>query len=104
MPVTRTARRALRKSQYKQARNKIVRAKIKNVVKEVKKAVDGKKEVDNQTLIKKLAKTLDKAAKDNVIHKNKAARLKSRLTQKLNLVKGKTTVKKAPKGKTKKKS
>lgn len=84
MPVTRTATRALRKSKRKELHNKEIRAAVKNTVRDVKKAFSGKKDTDSSALLQKTYKILDKAAKENVIHENKAARLKSKLTRKLN--------------------
>ena len=109
MPVTRTATRALRKSKRKEQRNKVIRARIKDVVKLSKKAQAGKEKIDEKEFVQKAYKIVDKAAKRNIIHKNKAARLKSRILKRLaskeeKVEKKKKTVKKARKKTTKKKA
>lgn len=80
MPLIKSAKKALRASIAKKANNDITRGKIKSAVKGVKIAVkDGVKETTD--LLSKAYRELDIAAKKNVIHKNKASRLKSRLTK-----------------------
>ncbi len=73
MPVTKSAKKKLRKDKVKTEKNK----KIKNLFRSaVKKAQKGKTE----KIIKDAIKLVDKAAKNNIIHKNKASRLKSKLS------------------------
>lgn len=80
MPLIRSAKKALRQSEANKKFNDATRAKVKNAVKGVKSAISLKK--DNVAELLSIAyKELDIAAKKNVIHKNKAARLKSRLTK-----------------------
>jgi len=74
MPVTKTAKRALRVSKKK----KIANSKDKsNLEIAVRLATKSKKEAD----IKKASSLADRASKKNVIHKNKAARIKSALSK-----------------------
>lgn len=54
------------------------------LIKEFRRAVTSKKFEEAKTLLPKIYKTLDKAAKKNTIKKNTASRLKSRLTKSLN--------------------
>jgi len=82
MPVIKSAKKALKVSLRRKEENDLVRAKIKSAVKGLKIAVADKKD-DAVTLLSKAYKELDLAAKKHVIHKNKAARLKSRLSLKL---------------------
>jgi len=97
MPVTRTATRALRKSLRRKEENESVRRRIKYLTHKVKKEIEGKvPEKDLTPDFQMLTKVLDKAAKKNVIHKNKAARLKSRLAQKINGVQKPTAEKEKP--------
>lgn len=72
MPVTKSAKRALRKSLRKKARNVKTREDYKKVLKTTRKTGTG---------IEKAYSTLDRAAKKGVIHRRKAARLKSRLAK-----------------------
>ena len=77
MPITSSAKKALSVSIRRKAENDLVRAKIKSAVKGAKISIVTKN-ADVTEKIQKLYKELDTAAKKNVIHKNKAARLKSR--------------------------
>lgn len=72
MPITKSAKKALRKNRRKTIINRLVKEQIKIALKAMRKKPTAKKLI-------KAEKTLDQAAKKKVIHKNKAARLKSRL-------------------------
>lgn len=74
MPITKSAKKALRVSRRKRVANLVTIKKYKDAVKAVRKS--GK---DDPKLLSNAYKQLDKAAKKNLIHRNKAARLKSRL-------------------------
>ena len=74
MPVTKTAKRALRGSRKKAKVNKIT---ITNLEIAIRVANKSKKEKD---VIKAVSLT-DRAAKKKVIHKNKAAHIKSTLSK-----------------------
>jgi len=78
MPITKSAKKALRQSLSRKAENLRRKENYKNTLKKfIKLASAGKNEEAKQTL-PKVYKALDKAAKTNVIAKNKAARLKSK--------------------------
>ncbi len=105
MPLTKSAKKALKTDQRRKLENDLVRAKIKNALKGAKISI-AKKENDVSEKIQSLYRELDLASKKNVIHKNKAARLKSRITKavsKVDVVKPQKTAKKAKPAKTKKK-
>lgn len=74
MPVTKSAKKALRVSLRKKSVNNRVRRQWKSAVKALR---------ENPTAqgLKKVFTELDRAAKRGVIHQNKAARLKSRLSK-----------------------
>lgn len=74
MPVTKTAKRALRGSKRKEIVNKITLSKLEIAMKKAKKT-KSKKDIE---LASGLA---DRAAKVNTIHKNKASRFKSQLSR-----------------------
>jgi small subunit ribosomal protein S20 len=74
MPVTQTAKRALRTSGRKAAVNNLTK---KNLEIAIRLAQKTKKRAD----IMKAITLADRAAQKNVIHKNKAARIKSRLSK-----------------------
>ena len=71
MPIIAGAKKALRQTKTHTDRNRVVRANVRNIVKKSEKAPE-------QNVVSQLFSTLDRAVKRNIIHKNKAARLKSR--------------------------
>ena len=74
MPVTKTAERALRSSSRKKIVNSILIAKLEAAIRRAKKT---KKQAD----VSQAISFVDKAAKKHIIHKNKAARIKSTLAR-----------------------
>ncbi|MBI3274310.1 MAG: 30S ribosomal protein S20 [Candidatus Colwellbacteria bacterium] len=77
MPVTQSAKKALRQATRRKAKNLRRKNDYKNSIKELKKLITAGKNSEAVKFISKVYKTLDKASKTNVIKKNKAARLKS---------------------------
>ena len=73
MPITKSAIKALKQSEVKRVRNVNKKRTLKSVL---------KKTTDEKDL-PKAQSVIDKIAKTGYIHKNKAARLKSRLAKKL---------------------
>lgn len=94
MPVTKTAKRALRGSKRKMHVNKLMTTRLEIAMRLAKK---GKKEKDILTAIS----LADRASKNHIIHKNKAARVKSTLSKLLPKTsakaKSKTSTKKSKK-------
>ena len=78
MPITDSAKKALRQSKTRRVKNLRKIRVYKENVKEFRKLVKAGKFDDAKKLLPKVYKTLDKAAKTGVIKKNKASRLKSR--------------------------
>lgn len=74
MPVTKTAKRALRGSKKKASFNKVTLTKLEVAVKLAKKS-KSKKDVE------KASSLADKASKVKALHANKAARIKSALSK-----------------------
>lgn len=74
MPVTKTAKRALRSSKRKAVVNNLIRNKLEIAIRVARR---GKKKAD----IKKAISLIDRAAKKKLIHKNRASRLKSSLSK-----------------------
>jgi small subunit ribosomal protein S20 len=87
MPITKSAQKALRQSGVKRARNIIRKDKYKALVKEFRKAIAIKNFDEAKQILPKVYQSLDKAAKANTIKKNKASRLKSRLSANLSVSK-----------------
>ena len=81
MPRTQSAKKALRQNLRRRARNLAKKDAYKNAVKRYKKLVGAKKVEDAKTQLSFVYKALDKAAKANVIHRNKASRLKAQLNR-----------------------
>jgi len=84
MAITKSAKRALKKSLKRRERNLKRKELLKKAKKEFLKLIGAKKLEEAKQLLPKLYKLLDKAAKVNLIKKSTASRLKSRLTKKLN--------------------
>lgn len=81
MPITQSAKKALRQSLRRREQNLLKKAAYKKAVKEYKKAVAAGKADEAKNALSKVYQSLDKAAKTKVIAKNKASRIKSRLPQ-----------------------
>lgn len=73
-----------RSSEAKRGRNRIRKNTLKNVIKKLR-ANQDKKTATEQLI--SATSLLDKLAKTNLIHKNKAANLKSKLTKLVNTLK-----------------
>jgi len=81
MPITRSAKKALRSSLKKRVFNRARKDNVTDAVKSVKKLVlEGKKKEANLAL-RTAQKALDKAVKGKTIDKNSASRKKSRLSK-----------------------
>lgn len=81
MPITKSAKKALRQSERRRQRNLKKKEAYKRLIRDVRKFAAAGKTDEAKKILPSLYKALDKAAKTNVIKKNKAARLKSRLTK-----------------------
>ncbi len=84
MPITESAKKALRQSKKRKERNLPYKEKIKTLTKKVKGLIKEKKRKEAKSLLPRLYKALDKAAKRNVIKKGTASRKKSRITKLVN--------------------
>lgn len=94
MPNTMSAKKAVRSSARKRENNLTWKKRIKNVTKDLDKALSGKDaSVDVKKTLSLLQKILDKAAKEKAIHRNKANRVKSKYATKISV----PTKKAAPK-------
>lgn len=79
MPITSSAKKALRSSKRKRVFNLRRKSEMQDVIKEYKKLILAKKTSEAQKLVPKLQKVIDKAEKRGLIKKNTASRKKSRL-------------------------
>jgi small subunit ribosomal protein S20 len=80
MPITSSAKKALRSSKRKRVFNVRRREAISSVTKDIKKLIAAGKKADAMKLIAQAYKELDKAAKNGFIKKNAASRKKSRIS------------------------
>jgi len=74
MPITKQAIKKLSRDNFRKVQNASVRSKLRDAIKSAR----------QKPTVKTLStafQRLDKAAKNHVIHKNKASRLKSRLSR-----------------------
>ncbi len=84
MPNIRSAKKRVRSNARKADINTLVRSSMRTAIKNCEKAVNsGNKDEANNKLNIALQR-VDKACSSGLIHKNKAARLKSRLTKSIN--------------------
>jgi small subunit ribosomal protein S20 len=81
MPITRSAKKALRASIKKRAFNARRKELVSKEVKELKKLITSGDKKKAQTLIREVQKTLDKAVKAKTLKKNTASRKISRLVK-----------------------
>ena len=72
MPLTKSAKKKLKKDKTRTLENKKTKNLFKSVVKKAQKS-------KTEKAVRDAIKLIDKVAKKNIIHKNKAARLKSQL-------------------------
>ena len=73
-----SALKRIRSNEAKRLRNKYQHKTTRNAVRDLRIAED---KTDAETKLGKVISMLDKLAKNNIIHKNKAANLKSKLTK-----------------------
>ncbi len=74
MPVTKSAIKALRQQKRRTLVNAGIRAKMRTIIKSVKTGL-------GEQGLSEMYSTVDRAAKRGIIHPNKAARIKSRITK-----------------------
>ena len=81
MPTTSSAKKALRQNRKCRIRNRSQRTSLRTVLKKARLAATGDDPDAAQAAFRLAVKRLDQAAAKNLIHKNKAARTKSRLSK-----------------------
>ncbi len=87
MPNIKSAKKRVLTNKRKEEENILVDSRMKNSIKKLEKTVrEGNKEASEE-LLKTTFKNIDKAQDINIVHKNKAARLKSRLSKSVNNIK-----------------
>jgi small subunit ribosomal protein S20 len=77
----------IRTSEKSRQRNRVVRGSTRSVVRRARSLVDKNQLGEAETAVQSAVSALDRAASKGVIHKNNAARRKSRLMRQLNQAK-----------------
>jgi len=83
MANTKSAKKDLRRSAKRRAQNQSVRTSLKTYVKKARVAISGDDASASVEALRQATKALDKAVQNGVIHKNQAARRKSRIAKAL---------------------
>lgn len=83
MPITSSAKKALRASKHKAVFNLRRKDAISDIIKKIRKLVVAKKIKEAEAMLPSAFKAIDKACKTNMLHKNTASRKKSRLAKML---------------------
>jgi len=81
MPITKSAKKAVRQTAKRRTRNLVYIRKMKELIKEIRELGLAKKTKEAEKLLPQVYKILDKSAKENIIKKNTASRKKSRLAK-----------------------
>ncbi len=80
MANTASARKRARQNEKQRQHNVSLRSELRTAVKSVNKAIEGGDKSAAQTIYQRAVSIIDSIADKNIIHKNKAARHKSRLS------------------------
>lgn len=80
----RSALKRIRSAERRRQRNRFVRGGARTSVKKARLAISAGKPLESEIALKEAISALDKAAEKGVIHKNNAARRKSRLMRMFN--------------------
>lgn len=81
MPITRSAKKALRSSLRKREFNLARKSKVQKSLKSLKKLIVDKNKKEAMVVMRSVQKALDKAVKGHTLDKNTASRKKSRLSR-----------------------
>ena len=87
MPNTKSAQKRLRQNAVHRARNRSMRRAVRTQCRKVREAVDAGDPQRAESELRLAAKRLDRAGAKNVIHRNAAARIKSRLSARIKALK-----------------
>ena len=79
MPTTSSAKKRLRQNTVRRTRNRAVKSALKTQLRKVREPVEDGNIPQAEAEYREAAKKLDREGARNVIHRNKAARTKSRL-------------------------
>lgn len=88
MPIIKSAIKRMKQSEVRRQRNRKVKSQLKSAVKQFLLSLEGNELKEAQRCYASATKVIDKAAAKGVLHKNTAARKKSRLARRLNKLAG----------------
>lgn len=80
MANTAQARKRARQTDKQRSHNASLRSELRTAIRKVKKAIEAKDKAAAQSSFRESVSTIDSIADKKIIHKNKAARHKSRLS------------------------
>lgn len=83
MAHTKSAQKRIRQTEVRTERNRAAKSRIRTLRKKVAEAVTSGDKTAAATAVSQLASAVDKAAKTNLIHSNKAANIKSKAAKSL---------------------
>ncbi|NLI88858.1 MAG: 30S ribosomal protein S20 [Epulopiscium sp.] len=84
MANIKSAKKRIRVTETKTARNKSIRSAVKTEIKKVNTAVENKDSEEAKKALEGAVSAIDKATSKGIFHKNTAARKKSTLTKQVN--------------------
>jgi small subunit ribosomal protein S20 len=84
MPNHKSAEKRVRQSEKRRVINRGHKSKVRTYIKKLRTALDSGKSEDVQSVLPEVMSVIDKSVQKGVMHKNAAARYKSRLTVRAN--------------------
>lgn len=81
-----SAKKRIRQNETRRARNRAQKSALKTEIRKLDDAIHDKKVEEAQSLLRKVTKHIDQTAAKGTLHKNAAARRKSRLARAINRV------------------
>ena len=87
MPNTKSAQKRFRENAVHQARNRSIKRAVRTQCRKVREAVAASDPERAEVEFRLAAKHLDRAGAKNIIHRNAAARIKSRLSARIKAIK-----------------
>jgi len=84
MPNHKSAEKRVRQSEKRRVINRGHKSKVRTYIKKLRAALDSGKSEDVQSVLPEVMSVIDKSVQKGVMHKNAAARYKSRLTVQAN--------------------
>jgi len=84
MPNHKSSEKRVRQSEKRRTNNRTHRTKVRTYIKKVRAALDSGKSEDINLILPEAISVIDKSVQKGVMHKNAAARYKSRLTVQAN--------------------